>query len=115
MGLDKWPPPCILNGAMNDKTRVLFRKDNPGNVVAIFPRTPGTLDPQTFTTFDSASGHGSGSKGWYDTTRAAKPSEYRDTASRLRRAYGYRLDIGHRFTQADDRARVEAIAAQIRA
>lgn len=49
--------------------------------------------------WDSQSGHGSGSRGWYYTTRPAKPDEYAAELAKLARQYApeYRIEIRQRI------------------
>lgn len=55
------------------------------------------------TVWDSSCGHGSASWGWYARTRPAKPSEYRDELTRLRRQYApdYKIRVVSRYTRKD--------------
>lgn len=98
---------------MSESVKVLFRAERTkgGEVTAVFPTLPGTNDPSSFTIYARVGQHGSGFPRWLQTTRPAKPSEYRDLARELRRI-GYRLRIGARMTRHDYAARVKAIARE---
>ncbi len=96
------------------KVPVIFRVDKQGEVTAVFPTLQGT-SPKDFTVYAHVGQHGTGSKGWYHTTRAAKPEEYKDLLSELRVIYEdgppdddgsyVTLRVVSRFMQAHDELR----------
>jgi len=109
-------------GAMASETiivPVLFRAeksgDFKGDVTAVFPTLPGTNDPWTMTCYAHVGQHGTCSKDWYWTTRAAKPAEYAPLLAELKRIYENdpgepaRLKVVQRLTPAYDRERRAAL------
>lgn len=88
---------------------VIFRADSYG-VTAVFPTLPGTYDPWTATCYAHVGQHGSCSRDWYWTTRAATPAEYADLLAELRSIYergpdAVPLKIARRWTRHHDAAR----------
>lgn len=81
-------------------TPVLFRaekrKEHRGEVTAVFPTLPGTLEPGTMTCYAHVGQHGSCSQGWYNQTRRARPDEY-EALKRELEAIGYRLQVYRRM------------------
>jgi len=70
---------------------VLFRADREDGqlwITAVFPTLPGTYDPATFTIYQHIGQHGSGTRGWYNRTRAATPAEYAPLLRELEGIYG---------------------------
>ena len=57
-------------------TPVIFRKDNDGEITAIFPTIPGTSDPTDFLVYAHIGKHGAATANWYFTTQRAYYSEY---------------------------------------
>jgi hypothetical protein len=95
---------------------VIFRADRSGDfkgsVTAVFPTLPGTSDPWTATYYATVGQHGSCSREWYWTTRAATPAEYADLLAELRGIYEsdhygapVALAITKRWTRHHDAAR----------
>lgn len=96
---------------------VLFRLAKSGEfskqVNAVFPTLPGTNDPATATVYSHIGQHGTCSRGWYQTTRAAKPEEYADLLTELRGIYEEEpddewpvtLQVVQRWTKYHDKAR----------
>ncbi len=89
---------------------VLFRYKG-GIVTAVFPTLPFTSNPADFTVADRH-GHCAGNRAWYNTTRKAKPSEYRQLWEDLRTLYAsgppeeqYELVVKHLFTRKHDEER----------
>lgn len=95
------------------KTKVIFRRDRTkaGEVIALFPAIAGTYDPGTCSGYVHLGQHLSADLFvTVQSTRLAKPGEYRDLARELRRI-GYRLDIRKRAARADYEARKTQIGA----
>jgi hypothetical protein len=72
-----------------DNLIVLFRAERSGlykgNVTAVFPTD---IDVHGyFTVYAHAGQHGSGSRGWYNKTRAATEADYADLLKELRGIY----------------------------
>lgn len=98
---------------------VLFRAEKSGDfkgeVTAVFPTLPGT-DAHDFTIYAHVGQHSTGSRGWYQNTRPAKPSEYAALLRELRRIYEsdllpgepVELKIVHRISYEMDKARMAA-------
>jgi hypothetical protein len=84
-------------------TKVIFRRNRSGEVLAIFPTIPGTNDPHTVTCYGWGEQHATATLGPH-LGRLATPAEYKPLAKTLRRI-GYRLRIAKRATAADYRAR----------
>ena len=65
---------------------VIFRKENNGDIVAVFP----SLDagPGEMTCYRHGGPHSGCSKRWYNTTTAAEPEEYADLLHEVRDIYG---------------------------
>lgn len=95
---------------------VIFRADRSGDfkgaVTAVFPTLPGTSDPWTATCYAHVGQHGTCSRGWYSTTRAATEDESADLLAELRSIYerdddrdAVRLVIACRWTRHHDDAR----------
>ena len=71
-----------------EKLPVIFRKEKTdGSVTAVFPTLPADVNGRYFTVYAHIGQHGSGSLGWYNETRAAKPGEYADLLHELRGIY----------------------------
>lgn len=71
---------------------VIFRADKYGEekgaITAIFPTLPGTSAGDDYTCYTHIGQHSFASYGWYiKRTRQAKPSEYRELLTELRRIY----------------------------
>jgi len=79
---------------MTDKTKVIFRvfKDG-GDVIAIFPEDPATLDPYTCNSYQHLGQHGAcNPTGLIAVTTAAKPEQYQDLKEELE-SIGYDLEV----------------------
>jgi len=74
---------------MNEPTIVLFRADRSGptkgEVTAVFPEHKE--GPGLYSCYGHIGQHSSCSRGWYQSTRAAKPEEYADLKTELE-SYG---------------------------
>lgn len=71
-----------------EKLPVIFRREkSDGSVTAVFPTLPADVNGRYFTVYAHIGQHGSGSFGWYNETRAAKPDEYADLLQELRGIY----------------------------
>ena len=92
---------------------VIFRAeksgDSKGEVTAVFPTLGGT-GAHDFTVYAHIGQHSSGTRGWYNQTRAARPDEYASLLSELRRIYergedAVKLRVTERFSSAHDSQR----------
>lgn len=93
-------------------TKVIFRRDRAkaGEVIALFPAIAGTYNPGTCSAYVHMGQHLSADLfATVQSTRLAKPAEYKDLARELR-GIGYRLTIAKRATRADYEARKAQIA-----
>lgn len=89
------------------KTPVIFRAEkSDGDVTAVFPTLPGTMDPSTFQVYQHIGQHGSGSFGWYRSTRPATEEESASLLCELQ-SIGYDLKPVKRFTKWHDAERKE--------
>lgn len=78
-----------------DKTLVIFRKFNSGDVLALFPLVPGTNSAYDCLSYGHIGQHSAADPLLCRTTEAAKPAEYAVLAQELRQI-GYNLKIGKR-------------------
>lgn len=81
-------------------TKVVFRKFKEGDIIAMFPREPGTYDASTCMSYQHLGQHGSADPRIVSITKLAKPSEYAALAKELR-GLGYVLDIRTKMTYED--------------
>lgn len=83
-----------------EKTIVVFRiwpKREGGDVIAIFPELPGTMDPYTCQSYQTIGQHGScDPSGLTNKLRLATSTEYAELMSELERI-GYVLDVRKRI------------------
>ena len=88
-----------------EKLDILFRISR-GEVTAVFPSECGT-DENDFTCYAHIGQHGSCTRGWYNTTRKAKPAQYVSLLAELRGIYApeYALVIKSRMTGKHAEAR----------
>jgi len=88
-----------------EKLDVLFRV-RCGEVTAVFPSECGT-DEWDFTCYAHVGQHGSCDRGWYNTTRKAKPAQYESLLAELRQIYApeYELVVKSRMTGKHAEAR----------
>ncbi len=94
------------------KTAVIFRRwRRSGDVIAIFPEDPGTMDPSTCSSDEHVGQHAAcAPKLLLDFTVPARPREYRRLAEELQRI-GYRLRPVFRQTAQHLAMREALIAA----
>ena len=82
-------------------TKVVFRKFKEGDIIALFPRLPGTNDPyRSCMSYQHIGQHGAADPGIVSITKLAKPGEYASLAKELR-SLGYVLDIKTKITYDD--------------
>lgn len=78
-------------------TPVIFRasRDKRAEITAVFPCEPGTTnDDGSMSCYGHVGQHGQCDRGWYNTTRAARPDEYAGLQRELEGApYGYRFKV----------------------
>jgi hypothetical protein len=84
--------------------KVIFRasRRKEPEVFAVIVGSPGS-HTAPLCVWDSMSGHGHGSWGWYYSTRPAKPAEYAEELKQLRRQYApeYKIQVVKRYTAKD--------------
>lgn len=88
--------------------RVIFKKDEHGDVIAFFPQQPGTNSVHTCMCYQHVGQHGSAAITYVANCKPAKPSEYADLKAELERL-GYELEIVRRTTRADEKVRRAAL------
>ena len=82
-----------------NKTKVIFRRFHNGDIIALFPELPGTMDPGTCLSYEHTGQHGAASISLVEVYPLATPAEYRDLQSELA-GLGYNLHIMKRFNRA---------------
>jgi hypothetical protein len=107
---------AVFENPMVPSLPVLFRAEKSGqfkgDVTAVFPTLPGT-NAYDFTVYAHVGQHGTGTMGWYYTTRPAKPEEYASLLRELRGIYEseqlseppVKLRVVQRITQDMERER----------
>lgn len=109
---------------MSDQTLeslpVIFRAERSGpckgDVTAVFPTVPGTGGCHTFTVYAHIGQHGQASRSWYNGTRRARPDEYADLLTEIRRIYENPNDsdrVSLRVVQRMTRHHLEARRAEL--
>lgn len=97
---------------MSLPTKVIFRKwpkSQGGDVIALFPQMAATVgNPGHCQSYQHVGQHGAADVWIVNSTKLARPKEYRDLAKELRRI-GYRLTIATRCTRADYEMRKEQL------
>jgi hypothetical protein len=93
-------------------TRVIFKREGSRaegfNVLAVFPREPGTYDPHTCAVYAHLGQHGSAQTAYVAGLSRATSTEYADLKRELERS-GYHLDVRRRMSRADLDARRAAL------
>ena len=90
-------------------TKVIFRKFNDGEIIALFPTLIGTNDPYTCSSYMHTGQHGSATPDIVSVTSLATPDEYAGLLSELI-SIGYDdLIIRKKFFYADSLKRKEAL------
>lgn len=80
------------------KTKVIFRKFNDGEVIAIFPEIPGDYHYWSCNSYVRVGQHGSCHiRELIHTTKLAKENEYSDLFAELE-SFGYNLKVCKRYT-----------------
>lgn len=87
-------------------TKVIFRKFKGGEVIALFPQEPATLDGWLCVSYMHVGQHSAATPRIVDNTKAATPKEYAPLVAELL-SIGYRLDIHKRFGRNDYKTRQE--------
>ena len=87
-------------------TKVIFRKFNGGDVIALFPQEPATCDGWECMSYMHVGQHGSADPMIVQDTKAATPKEYAPLVAELL-SIGYRLDIRKKFGSNDYKIRRE--------
>lgn len=90
---------------MNAKTvKVIFRaqRRKDPEVSAVIVGEPGSHNAPLLV-WDSQGGHGSGSWGWYQSTRPATPAEYSKELAKLRRQYApeYKIQVVQKYSRVE--------------
>lgn len=79
-----------------NKTLVVFRKFENGEVIALFPEIPGTSSPYDCLSYCQIGQHSAADMLLTRHTFPAKPLEYKELAKELKQI-GYNLKIGRRI------------------
>lgn len=92
---------------------ILIVEDNDNQLVVVFPTLLGT-GPYDVTVLDLVSGHSSGTKEWYQTTKKPKVDErYMDVLNRVTSIYDdVELKVVSRWLNKYDEERYEEYRAQ---
>lgn len=93
--------------ADEQETVVVFRKFNDGQVIALFPRDPGSSSNwYNCDSYMHVGQHAPADPSIVRITKLAKPEEYADLKRELEEEpYGYRLKVQQRITSHDNAAR----------
>lgn len=75
-----------------EKTKVIFKKFE-GEIVAVFPEEPGTIDPNTCMSYQHVGQHGTMDADFISKMYAAAPEEYADLKNELEKIVGYDLEV----------------------
>lgn len=90
------------------KTKVLFRKFQEGDIIALFPQYPGTNDPRTCMSYMHIGQHGSADISLAHTLKRATEEEYQPLKKELE-SLGYDLNVSmDRCTKFDFMLRRDA-------
>jgi hypothetical protein len=93
-------------------TKVIFRKYKDGDVIALMPETCGNMSAYTCGSYMHIGQHGAADPHVVIAqTKLAKPSEFRELASELRKL-GYRLQVIKRYRYSFLETRRRALNAQ---
>lgn len=95
------------------KTKVLFRKSKDGEVIAVFPETPATMDPRECVLYSRAGQHGACKIAYARIARPAKAKEAEALKRELERL-GYTLRVISRFHPAHEARRRANLSAMLR-
>ena len=90
------------------KTKVIFRKFKDGDIIAIFPEEPGTLQMSTCLSYMHIGQHSSCDVRITRNTLPATLKEYRDLRNELTKL-GYNLEIIKKFTPNHYQTRLNKI------
>lgn len=77
----------------DEKTKVIFKKFEDGDIIAIFPDLPGTRDKNTCESYAHIGQHSLCNKSLIKSLKNATPQEYKDLKSELENLVGYNLDV----------------------
>lgn len=96
------------NDQQEPTTRVVFRKWNNGDIIALFPQVPGGVSDDTCNSYEHVGQHGSADYFSVVTrTRPATDAEAADLKAELE-SIGYVLDVKRKASYADHTERREA-------
>lgn len=91
-----------------EKTTVLFRKWNTGEVIALLPEIPSTANPDECLSYMAIGQHGAASPGITRSTQPATPEEYAPLKKEMEQM-GYALKIASRIPTRARAARLAEI------
>lgn len=88
-----------------ESVSVIFRTEADGSPVAFFPTLPADRSGELVTCYARLGQHSGASRGYYTTTKPAKPGDALEALRRELRGIGYNLAERNRWTQAMDATR----------
>jgi hypothetical protein len=91
-----------------EKTKVIFRVFEDGEVIAIFPEELGDSTYWACNSYMHVGQHGACEPEIISTTRLAKPEEYESLKAELE-SIGYNLDIKVRYSKSNEKVRMEKL------
>ena len=93
-------------------TKVVFKKFEDGEVIALFPQEAGDLDPRTMQSYMHVGQHSAAHEDFAQEIELASPEEYADLQAELVRIGYDDLEVGNDIT-AEDRMAREADLARV--
>ena len=91
--------------------KIIFRKFKEGDVIALFPTEPATLDPNECTSYQHIGQHGAADvRGMIQATRPALPAEFVPLLAELE-SIGYDLKVCKRVSRAMNHKRYQTLRA----
>jgi len=95
--------------AETEITKVVFRKFDNGEIIALFPEIPGTNDVLTMSSYMHVGQHGSAHLSVVSNTKLATEEEYSSLKNELENIVGYNLRVSQRITKKDAKTRIKAL------
>ena len=87
-------------------TKVVFRKFDNGEIIALFPEIPGTNDVLTMSSYMHVGQHGSAHLSVVSNTKLATEEDYSSLKNELENIVGYNLRVSQRITKKDAKIRL---------
>ena len=92
--------------AETEITKVVFRKFDNGEIIALFPEIPGTNDVLTMSSYMHVGQHGSAHLSVVSNTKLATEEDYSSLKNELENIVGYNLRVSQRITKKDAKIRL---------